>query len=422
VNHFTYRGGELCCEDVTLRSIAEKYGTPCYVYSHATLARHFRAFDEPFAEIGHLTCFSVKACSNLAILRLLANLGGGFDVVSGGELFRVLAAGGDPGKVVYSGVGKTADELRYALEHDILMFNIESESELYALDRMARALGKTARVSLRVNPAVDPMTHPYIATGLREAKFGIDVERSLRLYTKALELEHVDAVGVDCHIGSQLTQTAPFMAALSRLTELTASLRAAGVDVRYLDLGGGLGITYNTEKPPLPQEYAREVLAVVRSMGVTLVLEPGRVIVGNAAALLASVLYLKDTPDKRFVITDMAMNDCIRPTLYGAYHEILPVAEPDREADKQTVDVVGPICESGDFMAKNRQLPPVKEGGLVALMSAGAYCASMASNYNSRPRAPEVLVVGNETHLIRRRETWADLTAPETVPEFLQQR
>ncbi|HUT54010.1 MAG TPA: diaminopimelate decarboxylase [bacterium] len=419
MHHFEYRDGEMYCEDVRLAEIAQRFGTPCYVYSAATLTRHFEAFDTPFSDLHHLTCFSVKACSNIAILRLFANRGGGFDVVSGGELFRVLKAGGDPAKVVYSGVGKTEAEIAYALQSGILMFNVESAAELTAIERVAEREKKTARVSLRVNPEVDPHTHPYIATGLKEAKFGIDVERSLELYVRAKGMERIEPVGVDCHIGSQLTQTAPFVEALVRLTELIGALRQHGLKISWLDLGGGLGITYRDERPPLPKEYAQEILAAVRSLDVSLILEPGRVIVGNAAVLLTRALYVKDTDEKRFLIIDAAMNDCIRPSLYGAYHEILPVREADPKSETSAVDVVGPICESGDFLAKNRPLPPIAAGELIATMSAGAYCASMASNYNSRPRAPEVLVSGKDAHLIRERESWDDLVARERVPDFL---
>jgi diaminopimelate decarboxylase len=407
------------CEDVPLVEIAEKYGTPCYVYSLATLKRHFEAFDSPFAEIEHLTCFSVKACSNIAVLRLFANMGGGFDVVSGGELYRVIKAGGDPARVVYAGVGKTGEEIRYALESDILMFNVESEAELLAIDNLCSRMRKSARVALRVNPEVDPKTHPYVATGLREAKFGIDVERSLELYRRAQKMEYIEPVGVDCHIGSQLTKTAPFVEALERLAELTEKLRQAGLKIKYLDLGGGLGISYSDEKPPLPKEYADEILKTAGSLDVTLILEPGRVIAGNAAVLLSRVLYIKDTDEKRFVIVDAAMNDCIRPALYGAYHDIRPVAEPDEDAAPAEADVVGPICESADFLAKDRKLPELRQGELIAVMSAGAYCATMAGNYNARPRAPEVLVSGKDAHLVRERETWKDLVEPESIPEFL---
>ncbi len=419
MHHFEYKNGELFCEDLALKEVAGSYGTPCYVYSAATLTRHFRAFDEPFSEVPHLVCYSVKACSNIAVLKLLAGMGAGFDVVSGGELFRVIAAGGDPGKVVYSGVGKTEEEIRYALDTGILMFNVESESELAAIDRVCRSSGRTARIALRVNPEVDPGTHPYVATGLKESKFGIHPGLARDLYQKALDMERVEPVGLDCHIGSQLTQTSPFVDALARMIELTESIRELGVNLRCLDLGGGLGITYQDEEPPVPAEYAREILAMARDLGVTLILEPGRVIAGNAAVLLTRVLYLKQTPAKRFVIVDAAMNDCMRPALYGAFHDIKTVDQKSAPGPGGTADVVGPVCESADFIAKDRPMPEVQEGDLLAVMSAGAYCASMASNYNSRPRAPEVLVSGREAHLVRERESAGDLVEKERIPGFL---
>lgn len=420
MHFFEYKEGELACEGVPLERIAREAGTPCYVYSRATLERHFREFDQPFAGVDHLVCYSVKACSNIAILRLFANMGGGFDVVSGGELFRVIRAGGDPGKVVYSGVGKTDDEIDYALKSGILMFNIESEPELYAIERVAGAANLRARISFRINPEVDPKTHPYIATGLKESKFGINIERARRLYLKARSMEHVDIMGVDCHIGSQLTQTSPFVEAVERLVDFMGDLRGEGIEIRYLDVGGGLGITYLDETPPLPREYAAEILRVARDLGVSLILEPGRVIVGNAAVLLTRVLYVKDTDEKRFVIVDAAMNDCIRPALYHSHHEIKPVRDRGDDPPERTVDVVGPICESSDFLARNRPMPEVKEGDLLAVMSAGAYCAAMASNYNSRPRAAEVLVDKDTPLLIREREKNDDLVRGESIPPSLQ--
>jgi len=414
LHHFEYKNGELYCEDVPLSEIAEQYGTPCYVYSAATLERHFQAFDGPFSDVDHLTCYSVKACSNIAILKMFADMGGGFDVVSGGELFRVIRAGGDPGKVVYSGVGKTDEEIEYALDQNILMFNVESEGELHAIERVAGKMGKKAPIALRVNPDVDPKTHPYIATGFKKAKFGIGVDVALDIYRKSLQMEHVNPVGVDCHIGSQLTQTSPFVEALTKMATLVGGLRAEGVEVKYLDFGGGLGITYRDETPPMPKEYAEEIMATANSLDVKLILEPGRVIVGNTAVLLSRTLFTKDTGEKKFVIVDAAMNDCVRPSLYDAYHDIKPVSEPADEKE-EVVDVVGPICESGDFLAKNRPIPPLGEGDLIAVMSAGAYCAAMASNYNSRPRAPEVLVKGGKTTIIRERETWDDLVSREKL-------
>jgi len=417
LHHFEYKANELHCEDVPLKEIARKYGTPCYVYSRATLERHFRAFDDPFADIEHLTCYSVKASSNIALLNLFARMGGGFDIVSGGELHRVKKAGGDTKKVVFSGVGKAEWEIREALEADVLMFNIESEAELFRIDKVCRALDMKGRMAFRVNPEVDPKTHPYISTGMKEAKFGIDTRKAMQLYRLSKKLEHVEPVGVDCHIGSQISQTSPFVEALMRLMELVQALRQEGLEIKYLDLGGGLGITYSDEKPPLPKEYADEILAMAKSLEVTLVLEPGRVIVGNAGILLSTVHYVKETPEKKFVIVDAALNDCIRPALYGAYHEIRPVNGPG-DAEEEVVDVVGPICETGDFLAKSRPLAPLSEGEMIAVMSGGAYCASMASNYNSRPRAPEVLVSGADTYLIRERESLDDLIDKETVVEL----
>lgn len=417
MHHFEYKHKELYCEDVPLSVIAERYGTPCYVYSRATLERHFRAFDEPFSDINHLTCYSVKASSNLALLNLFSKMGGGFDIVSGGELHRVRKAGGDPARVVFSGVGKMDWEVREALDAGVLMFNVESEAELFRLEKICASSGRTARMALRVNPDVDPKTHPYISTGMREAKFGIDTRKALQLYRRAKKMEYVDPVGVDCHIGSQISQTSPFVEALMRLMELVQALRQEGLDIRYLDLGGGLGITYFDEKPPLPKEYADEILAMTKSLEVTLILEPGRVIVGNGGILLSNVLYVKETDEKKFIIVDAALNDCIRPALYGAYHEIKPVTEPG-DAEEETVDVVGPICETGDFLAKSRPLPPLAGGEMISVMSAGAYSSSMASNYNSRPRAPEVLVSGSESFLIRERERLDDLTDKEMVPDL----
>jgi diaminopimelate decarboxylase len=420
LHHFKYKNGELFCEDVPLSKIADEFDTPCYVYSEATLKRHFKAFSDPFQNVDNLICYSVKACSNMAVLKLFSNLGSGFDVVSAGELYRVIKAGGDPTKVVYSGVGKTKSEIEYALSSDILMFNIESEAELHAINETAKEMGKVARVSLRVNPAVDPKTHPYISTGLKEAKFGIHSEKAIEIYKSTLEMENTEAIGVDCHIGSQLTQTSPFVEAINKLTSLIDTLKKSGLNIKYLDLGGGLGITYDDERPPLPKEYADEILGLVKDLDVSLILEPGRVIVGNAAALVTRVLYEKPTDEKKFVIVDAAMNDCVRPSLYGAYHELMPVTESSTKSEQEIVDVVGPICESTDFLAKDRASPHYKAGDLIAVMSCGAYCSTMASNYNSRTRAPEVLVSGNETHLIRERETREDLVKGEKIPDFIK--
>lgn len=415
MHHFHYENGRLCCEELPIESLARDVGTPLYVYSRATLTHHFTVFDGAFSHIPHLTCYSVKANSNVAILALFGTLGGGVDIVSGGELFRARRAGIEPQKIVYSGVGKTRDEIDYALSEDILMFNIESRQELEAISQRARALGRPARIALRVNPDVDPKTHPYITTGMEKNKFGIRVEEALESYRHAMTLPGIEVVGIDCHIGSQLTDTAPFVDALKRLRALMGRLHELGLSIRYLDLGGGLGITYADEEPPHPTEYAEAILKEMDGVPCTLIFEPGRVIVGNAGILVTRVLYTKKTPTKHFVIVDAGMNDLIRPSLYGAYHHIQPVVLSERETE--TVDVVGPICESGDFLARERPLPHVVPGELLAVMSAGAYGFSMASNYNSRPRPAEVLVDGKTYHVIRRRETWDDLVRLETVPQ-----
>jgi diaminopimelate decarboxylase len=412
MNHFELRNGELHAEDVPLRRIAEEHGTPCYVYSAATLRRHYRVFDEAFAAVDHLVCFSVKANSNLAVLDLLAREGSGFDIVSGGELFRCLRAGADASKIVFSGVGKTAGEIRAALEAGILAFNVESSAELDLVDAVARETGKRAPISLRVNPDVDPKTHPYISTGMKKAKFGIEIGRAVDEYERARAMKGIEIVGVDCHIGSQLTDVTPFADALARVRGLVLELRARGIEIRYLDFGGGLGITYEDETPPLPKDYAAALLRDgVDKLGVKLLLEPGRVIVGNAGVLLTRVLFNKDTETKRFVIVDAAMNDLVRPALYGAYQGIEPVVPRGRPV--RTVDVVGPICESGDFLAKDRALAEVEPGELLAVRSAGAYGFVMASNYNTRPRAAEVIVDGETVHVARERETLEDLVRGE---------
>jgi diaminopimelate decarboxylase len=417
MHHFHYRNDELYCEDVSLKAIAREAGTPCYIYSSATLQHHFSVFDSAFEGMPHVTCYSVKANSNLAILAIFAALGGGADIVSGGELFRALRAGIPVGKIVYSGVGKSRDEIDYALRENILMFNIESIQELDAINDRAAALNIKARIALRVNPDVDPKTHPYISTGLKKNKFGIDIEEALKTYARAREMAHIEILGIDCHIGSQLTDTAPFIEALKRLKLLVGRLKESGIKIRYLDLGGGLGIPYHDESPPHPREYAEAVTRELRDMPCTLILEPGRVIVGNAGLLLTQVLYEKKTPSKQFMIVDAGMNDLIRPSLYGAYHHIQPVVKKDRES--LVVDVVGPICESSDFIARDRELPAMKPGELLAVMSAGAYGFCMASNYNSRARAAEVLVKGNRFFVTRKRESWEDLVLNESVPEFI---
>jgi diaminopimelate decarboxylase len=418
MNYFNYLDEKLWCEDVPVEAIAEKVGTPFYLYSHRTLLQHFRVFDGALRGIPHIICFAAKANSNLAIMRIFVNEGGGVDIVSGGELYRALKVGADPGKIVYSGVGKRIDEIDFALRSDILMFNVESPEELGVINERAGLAGKKARIALRINPDVDAKTHPHISTGLKSNKFGIDIEKSLEEYRRARTLPNVEIVGVGCHIGSQVTQISPFTDALERLKKLIEKLRAEGIGIRYLDLGGGLGITYHEETPPHPEEYARAVIESVRGLDVTFIFEPGRLIVGNAGILVTKVLYTKGNGEKNFVIVDAGMNDLVRPSIYGSYHEIQPVSLRDRGSF--LADVVGPICESGDFLAKGRMIPKFERGDLVAVMSAGAYGFSMSSNYNSRPRIAEVLVKGKKFHVIRKREDYADLTRGEKVPAYLK--
>jgi diaminopimelate decarboxylase len=423
MNHFEYRNGEMFAEGVALERIAREVGTPAYVYSLATLKRHFKVFDQAFSKVRHIVCFSVKANSNLALLRAFAKEGSGFDIVSGGELFRALKVGADPTKIVFSGVGKKREEIEYALNSGILMFNVESEQELMALNDIASSMGKRAPISLRVNPDVDPQTHPYISTGMKKAKFGVDIKKSLETYRKAVSLRNVEVVGVDCHIGSQLTSITPFVDALAKVREyldrvLAGEMKKEGAQIRYLDLGGGLGINYHDETPPLPDEYAKAIVEGLEGLDVTLILEPGRVIVGNAGILLTEVQYIKETDSKNFVIVDGGMNDLIRPALYGSYQAIQPVVE--NRAQKIVADVVGPICESGDFFAKDREIPRPKRGDLLAIMSAGAYGFTMASNYNSHPKPPEVLVDGEKYYVIRRRESFDDLINGEAIPPSLE--
>ncbi|HSO21075.1 MAG TPA: diaminopimelate decarboxylase, partial [Desulfosarcina sp.] len=408
---FSYRDGELWAEDVRAGELAEQFGTPLYVYSARTLKRHYQAFDEALAGLSHLTCFSVKANGNLHLLRLLGSLGAGVDIVSGGELFRALKAGVDPRRIVYSGVGKQGREIREALAADILMFNVESVQELEQIGRLAADMGTTARISLRINPDVDPKTHPYISTGLKQNKFGLDILEATGVYLMAREMPSIAPVGIDCHIGSQLTQIGPFLEALDKLLAFADRLKSSGVVIRYLDLGGGLGITYDAESPPPPKELGQAIAGAVRDRDLTVILEPGRAIAGNAGILLTRVLYTKKTRVKHFVIVDAAMNDLVRPSLYGAFHKIAEARPQGRE--KITVDVVGPICESSDFLAQNRGLPKVESGELLALFSAGAYGFSMSSQYNARPRAAEVIVDGARATLARRRETYDDLIALE---------
>lgn len=407
MNHFIWRKGVLHAEGVPLPAIAEAVGTPTYVYSAATLTRHFRVVSEAFGATPHLICYSVKANSNLAILRLLAGLGGGFDIVSGGELARVKQAGGAAEKTVFAGVGKTQEEMEAALAAGILLFNVESAEELDALDAVGRRMGRRAPFALRVNPDVDARTHRHISTGLKTSKFGVPFEEAVALYTRAKKLKGVRAAGLDCHIGSQLTQASPMRAALSKVAGLYLELKGQGHPLAYLDVGGGLGITYTDETPPSPEEYARTVLEATKGTGAQLVLEPGRALVGNAGVLLTRVLYRKKTPAKHFVVVDAGMNDLIRPALYEAHHGLQPLVK--RRGKAVEVDVVGPVCESTDVLAKARPLVLPQAGELYAFMSAGAYGMSMASNYNSRPRPAEVMVDGEAWRVVRERERIEDL-------------
>ena len=419
MHSFEYHHGELYCEQVPISRIAKELGTPCYIYSHATLVRHFHAYDSAFKNIPHVIAFAMTANSNLAILRLMAKEGSGVDIVSGGELFRALKAGVPASKIVFAGVGKAPDEIRDALKSDILMFNVESPAELHAINHVAAEVGKRARIALRINPDIDPKTHPYISTGLKKSKFGIAAERAVEDFVLAASMSHIEVVGVHAHIGSQLTDVTPFTEALKKVVSLIGTLKERGLNIRYLNIGGGLGITYSDEKPPLPQDLSNAVLPLVQGLNLTLVMEPGRVIVGNAGILVTKALYLKEGETKSFVIVDAAMNDLIRPSLYDAYHEVLPVNEKAGQRVKQTVDIVGPVCESGDFLAKDRSLSMVEPGELLAIMSAGAYGFVMSSNYNSRPRVPEVLVRDKEFHVIRERERYEDLVKGEQIPSFL---
>lgn len=417
MNPFEYRRGRLYAEETDLAALAAEVGTPCYVYSRAAIEERWRAYDEAFSGHDHLVCYALKANSNTAVLDVLARLGSGFDITSGGELERVLAAGGDPTKVIFSGVGKTKGEMRQALDAGIACFNVESPSELETLNRIAGEAGRRAPISLRVNPDVDPMTHPYIATGLKESKFGIDIADALDVYRRARDLRHIDVKGVAFHIGSRLDDVSPLVVALERVLDLTGELMDEGFTLEHLDMGGGLGIRYADEEPPEPHEYVLALLDMLQRYGVRyqslrLIIEPGRSIVGNAGVLLTRTLYLKYGADRNFAVVDAAMNDLIRPALYDAWHDIAPV-ELIAGRESAVYEVVGPVCESGDFLGRSRELA-VAEGDLLAIASAGAYGAVMASNYNTRMRAPEVLVDGDRYCVVRRRETIADLLALES--------
>jgi diaminopimelate decarboxylase len=421
MDHFRYRGGELHAEDVPLGEIATAVGTPVYVYSTATLTRHVRVLEEALAGLPHLICYALKANSNLAVVRLMASLGTGADVVSEGEYRRARAAGIPGERIVFSGVGKTPAEMRLALEGGIRQFNVESEPELRALSEVATAMGLRAPIALRVNPDVDARTHAKIATGKAENKFGIPIGRAPAVYAEAAALPGIEVVGVDVHIGSQLTELAPFEAAFVKVAELTEALRAEGHAIRRLDLGGGLGIPYRraNEAPPLPFDYGSVIRRTVGHLGCEIEIEPGRLIAGNAGVLLARVLYVKQGEGRDFLILDAAMNDLIRPAMYDAWHDIVPVREPEPGAPLDPVDVVGPVCETGDTFARNRPLPALTPGALVAFRSAGAYGAVMASEYNSRPLVPEVLVHGDHYAVVRQRPSFDDMLNRDTIPAWL---
>lgn len=417
MEEFSYRDGQLHCEETPLEAVARSAGTPTYVYSRRAILGVYEAYERALAGLPHLVCYAVKANANLAVLSLLAAAGAGADVVSGGELFRALRAGFDPQRIVFAGVGKTREEIREALKADILCLNVESAAELAAIDEAARAEGIRARVALRVNPDIDPQTHPYIATGLRTSKFGIAYDEALDVYRRAARLAGVEVVGVHMHIGSQLLKVSPIADALERVAALVQALKEEGIAIRYLDIGGGLGIRYKDEIPPGQDEYVKALRRTLEALGATVLLEPGRSLVGPAGALLTRVLYRKRTGGKQFLVVDAAMNDLLRPSLYNAYHEVRPVRES--RGPREIVDVVGPVCESGDFLAKERELPVLEEGALLALMSAGAYGFAMASNYNARPRPAEVLVSGERAALVRRRESYEDLIAGELAADDL---
>jgi len=413
MDYFNYLNGELYAEQVPVQRLANDFGSPCYVYSRATLTRHWRAFSDAFGSFPHLLCYAVKANSNLAVLNVLARLGSGFDIVSAGELERVLVAGGDPKKTVFSGVGKREDEIRAALQKGIRCFNVEVSGELDRINALAGQLGVVAPVSFRVNPDVDAKTHPYISTGLKENKFGIDINHALSEYRRAADMPNIAVAGIDCHIGSQLTDTSPFLDALDKLLELVDRLALEGIHLRHLDLGGGLGICYRNEQPPSPSDYIHAVLARMAGRKIEIFMEPGRAIVGNAGVLLTKVEYLKPTPVKNFAIVDAAMNDLLRPSLYSAWQDIIPVRQHS-DADAKYWDIVGPVCETGDFLGKDRLLK-LHPGALLAIRSAGAYGFSMSSNYNSRPRVAELMVDDDRVYLVRERETLAQLWAGEKV-------
>ncbi len=415
MDYFNYKQDELYAEDLSVATLAQEFSTPCYIYSRATLERHWHAFNDAFAEQAHLICYAVKANSNIAILNLFARLGSGFDVVSIGEIERVLRAGGDPSKIVFSGVGKKAIEMQRALEIGIHCFNVESEAELDRLNHVAAKMDKIAPVSIRVNPDVDAKTHPYISTGLKDNKFGISYESAERVYEKASQLSHLNVIGIDCHIGSQLTEVSPFIDALDRIIDLADRLKTKGITIQHLDIGGGLGVRYDQETPPLPSEYTQRLFRNEKLRKYKIIIEPGRAIAANAGILVTEVEYLKHNEDKNFAIVDAAMNDLIRPALYQAWQAIIPVNKHKNNNTKtRSYDVVGPICETGDFLGKQRELS-IQAGDLLVVRSAGAYGFTMASNYNSRPRVVELMVDKDKVYVIRQRETIDDLMLGETI-------
>ncbi|MBN2190937.1 MAG: diaminopimelate decarboxylase [Candidatus Aureabacteria bacterium] len=408
MNDFEYRGGELFCEDVRAKDLIEKYGTPLYVYSRKAISGGFDRLSDAFRKIDHLICFSVKSCSNLGVLRVLKEKGSGFDIVSGGELFRIEEINADMSKVVFAGVGKTNDEIEYALEQNILMFNVESEQEAERINSVAGDLGVEAGIAIRINPDVDPKTHKYITTGKSENKFGVDIERGYDLYKKVAGLKNLAVKGIQMHIGSQITEIEPYVTAVGKIARLAERIKKDIIPLSYMDIGGGMGIVYKDEKPFDVPAFAEAVIKEIKSLGMKLIIEPGRYISGNSGVLLTQVQYLKKSAEKNFVIVDAGMNDLIRPSLYGAYHRIEPVSKRDKSS--VLCDVVGPVCESGDFIAKDREIGRVSQDDYLCVFSAGAYGAVMSSNYNSRPRAAEVLVDGNEDIMIRKREEYLDLT------------
>lgn len=417
MHFFHYKDGELYCEEAQVADIAEEVGTPFYLYSHRTIVDHYRKLNTALESVDHLICFSLKSNSNLAVCRVLANEGAGADVVSGGELYRAISAGFLPQRIVFAGVGKTKSEIEYALESDILMFNVESMSEARAINEIAGRMGKKARIALRVNPDVDPGTHKHITTGRKENKFGLEIDRAIEFFTSAADMPNLDVVGVHAHIGSQIVSTLPYVESISRLARLIHDLDEIGINIKTLNIGGGLGIIYNEENPSTAQQFASAILPLVKPTGRRLILEPGRFIVGNAGILVTKVIYIKPAGSKLFIIVDAGMNDLIRPALYDSFHAIHPVKFTDSE--EVTADIVGPICESADTFAKERRIQAVKEGDLLAIFSAGAYGFVMSSNYNSRPRTPEVMVIGDRHFIVRERETYEDLIRGERIPEIL---